>query len=188
MSFGSEDDWGDTFGEKNEAGELVNMPLVEDNKEWPSNLAKFLTKALEDISLENDQGGTFTFFEPAMITATLADPSILGIIAGVAAYIGLSTVVVPKGTELGGKPIASPGVGALEVTSLATALLELGTPSVDDEGETTLSGGLADAEPKGEAKDSEFPRLMQKCFSKLKYACTGVDASGNAAAGVLGVE
>ena len=70
MSFGSEKDWGDNFG--------PSMPPVIDNTQWPKSLTNFLSNQLSGISLENDAGGTFTFFAQAMETGLLSDPSIVG--------------------------------------------------------------------------------------------------------------
>ena len=61
MSFGSEQDWADSFGEEDNEGNLVNMPMAANNDDWPTNLTNFITLQLEDISLENGVGGEFTF-------------------------------------------------------------------------------------------------------------------------------
>ncbi len=197
MSFGSEEDWGNNFGPA--------MPPVTDNTEWPKSMTSFITDQLSGISLENEAGGTFTFFAQAMETGLLADPSLVGIFMGVTAYIGTSTVVVPKDTKLdglvgppvvNGGVLASPGVGVLDPTSVVDALAKLGTlePAVEPNDEypdglpERIEGGLADAESTNDATQSEFPRLMQQCFSELRYICTGVDNSGNPIGGILGVE
>ena len=198
MSFGSEQDWADSFGEEDAEGELVNMPLAADNEEWPTNLTDFITLQLQDISLEGEVGGTFTFFAAAMEAGLKADPSIVGIFTGITAYIGTSTVVVPQGTELGGLTVptvvpggtlASPGAGVLDPTSVVDALAKLGT-LVPAEGDSPprVEGGLGAAEPTNDATESAFPKLMQQCFSELRYVCTGVNAKGDPIAGILGVE
>ncbi len=197
MSFGSEEDWGNNFGPA--------MPPVTDNTQWPKSMTNFITNQLSGISLEDDAGGTFTFFAQAMETGLLSDPSIVGIFKGVTAYIGTSTVVVPKDTQLGGivgpppvnpGKLESPGVGVLDPTSVVDALAKLGTlePAVEPNEEfpdglpERVEGGLADAAPTNDATQSAFPKLMQQCFSELRYVCTGVDASGNPIGGILGVE
>ena len=198
MSFGSEQDWADSFGEEDNEGNLVNMPMAASNDDWPSNLTNFITLQLENISLENGVGGEFTFFPQAMEAGLKADPSIVGIFTGITAYIGTSTVIVPANTQLdgivgppvvpGGK-LASPGAGVLEPTSVVDALAKLGT-LVPAEGDNppSVSGGLADAEPTNDATESAFPKLMQQCFSELRYAVTGVNAKGDPIGGILGVE
>ncbi len=95
----------------------------------------------------------------------------------------------------GGK-LASPGVGVLDPTSVLDALAKLGTlepeiPPVDEDDPGTppsVSGGLGDADPTNDATESAFPKLMQQCFSELRYAVTGVNAKGDPIAGILGVE
>ena len=198
MSFGSEQDWADSFGEEDNEGNLVNMPMAANNDDWPSNLTNFITLQLEDISLEDDAGGEFTFFPQAMETGLKADPSVVGIFQGITAYIGTSTVIVPADTELGGivgpsavpgGTLASPGAGVLDPTSVVDALAKLGT-LVPAEGDSppSVSGGLGAAEPTNDATKSAFPKLMQQCFSELRYTVSGVNAKGDPIGGILGVE
>ena len=181
MSFGSSTDWQDAFGEKDEDGNLVNMPLVTDNKDWPKNLTNFMGSQLATTVLENvtvpTGSSSFVFYPNAMQSTLLANPSNTGITDGWAAYFTGSTVTVPTGATLPGATggtLSGVGVGTVIASSIVL-------------GKTHLAK-LATAALVAEADKSEFPKLLQEACRMITYTVTGTNAAGNPINATVGIQ
>ena len=181
MSFGEASGWQDTWGEPEldengkETGQLKNMPLSDNNEEWPGNLISFLDLVLEDTILKGiDDGESFVWQSALGEAAIAASPNTAGIVQGWSAYVGTATCTVPSGVEVGGQTLSGPGVGAVIPASVTLGAAKL--------------GGLATAEPTADPQKSEFPKLLHEATSEIQFAITGADSSGNAIAATLGIE
>lgn len=181
MSFGSASDWQDTWGDPEldekgeETGQLKNMPLVDDNTEWPGNLTAFLDLVMEDTILQGiDKGETFVWQSTLAKNAMVASPNTAGIVQGWTAYVTTATCVVKKGSTVDGKPLASDGVGAIFPGSVTLGAAKL--------------SGLATAEATADAKKSAFPKLLQEATSQIQFVVSGADASGNPLVATVGIE
>ena len=177
MAIGESSDWQEAYGEQDQDGNLVNMPLVEDNLEWPGNLTAFMDMQLADAELDGVAVTSFTFNSLAMETAILGLPSTAGIIQGWTAYVTLSACVVPTGQTIpgpGGGLLASPGAGVVLATSITLGANKLAE--------------LVDAQPVADAKKSEFPKLLQEATAMLQYTVTGVDSASKPLTGVVDIK
>ena len=181
MSFGKASDWQETWGEPEldeegkETGQLKNMPLSDNNKEWPGNLVSFLDLVLEDTILkEIDDGESFVWQSALAKSAIEASPNTAGIVQGWTAYVTTATCTIPSGVKLGSQTLSGPGVGVVLATSVTAGAAKL--------------GGLATAEGTADAKKSEFPKLLHEATSEIIFTITGTDTSGNPVATAIGIE